>query len=769
VRPLESCFDMTLMNDGGERDEKKRKLQRRESVSDSTRDDGACWNNFEKWALQQGAVCRGIKFAVSRAGYGRGAVALEEVVPGCTIASVPVDMALTVDRARESRQGRILLQLFEERLSSSYCMDRFILCMSLIAQRYFKDEFFHPFAIALPSSFGELPLNWTETERRSLLMGTDLYGAVEKALEDMRALFDACFPRLSLEYTDTFPAEVYTFENFVWAESAVRSRGFPGRLANSSYKECMIPCLDMFNHRRGTPIEWITTEEDGRINFKTGTNFETVASGEEVFNNYGAKGNEEFLFGYGFCIPDNPEDEVLLLISLDRVEPIRRSWIKAARIEPMFYVKRGNLVPDELLQLIRILACTDIELYLMHEKGRAPNFVSAENELASFSTLRTMLERKLQLLVAHSPTVVENIDSERTQSASLYREGRQRVLREALAHLEVRRLNTVSSRAGAFISSVIEGSVARDNDSIKLSKRFDALLRQSGGNCSVEFCPGGVFAARDVGPGEALLRIPATSGLLKVVNDDDEQVLEDWLDSHHDLIGTLVSWQQKSLLFWSNFALEQLQGNVIQSIAERREGLTTAQTVAAAIADAHTVEIEGSSRRTVVVALPRMPAVHNNASAVWEWHGDDLCLITLQPGGVHQGARVVATTGQRNATSEDLVLSHSHSFLENPQPPAFDLIALGVEHESIPSVDECLSTDPDSLTVFQHIDTQELRLNIQQLEELLMQPIAEHDAHETLDTFQRDVIQRFRDSQLAVVNNTKRLMINSRPWFRLQK
>ena len=41
---------------------------------------------------------------------------------------------------------------------------------------------------------------------------------------------------------------------------------------------------------------------------------ESTPAGEEVFNNYAPKGNEELLNGYGFCIPDNPCDEVALRI-----------------------------------------------------------------------------------------------------------------------------------------------------------------------------------------------------------------------------------------------------------------------------------------------------------------------------------------------------------------------------------------------------------------------------------------------------------------------
>ena len=35
-------------------------------------------------------------------------------------------------------------------------------------------------------------------------------------------------------------------------------------------------------------------------------------AGEEVFNNYGAKPNSELLLGYGFTLPNNPDDTLVL-------------------------------------------------------------------------------------------------------------------------------------------------------------------------------------------------------------------------------------------------------------------------------------------------------------------------------------------------------------------------------------------------------------------------------------------------------------------------
>lgn len=39
---------------------------------------------------------------------------------------------------------------------------------------------------------------------------------------------------------------------------------------------------------------------------------ESIATGSEVLNNYGAKPNSELILGYGFATPDNPDDTILM-------------------------------------------------------------------------------------------------------------------------------------------------------------------------------------------------------------------------------------------------------------------------------------------------------------------------------------------------------------------------------------------------------------------------------------------------------------------------
>ena len=69
----------------------------------------------------------------------------------------------------------------------------------------------------------------------------------------------------------------------------------------------MAPFMELMNHKPLTKITWLTTAKnavytcagvcpatEGEIVFESG---EDVRAGQEVYNNYGAKGNEEFLLG----------------------------------------------------------------------------------------------------------------------------------------------------------------------------------------------------------------------------------------------------------------------------------------------------------------------------------------------------------------------------------------------------------------------------------------------------------------------------------------
>jgi hypothetical protein len=88
----------------------------------------------------------------------------------------------------------------------------------------------------------------------------------------------------------------------------------------------LLPGIDAANHARGAKVSWsiCRSTKDQDLSTSEGSEDEMfsislvthdpIAKGEEVFNNYGAKPNAELVLGYGFAIPDNPDDTIVLLI-----------------------------------------------------------------------------------------------------------------------------------------------------------------------------------------------------------------------------------------------------------------------------------------------------------------------------------------------------------------------------------------------------------------------------------------------------------------------
>ncbi|KAH3664295.1 hypothetical protein OGAPHI_004647 [Ogataea philodendri] len=107
------------------------------------------------------------------------------------------------------------------------------------------------------------------------------------------------------------------FSWFLWAHLILTSRAFPYRLINPkapSNAVMLLPIVDLFNHKAGSKVTWLPSQSQFGIRIE-----ETVGQGEELFNNYGPKGNEELFIGYGFTIPDNEHEQLQLSINIQDV------------------------------------------------------------------------------------------------------------------------------------------------------------------------------------------------------------------------------------------------------------------------------------------------------------------------------------------------------------------------------------------------------------------------------------------------------------------
>lgn len=95
--------------------------------------------------------------------------------------------------------------------------------------------------------------------------------------------------------------------------------------------------MDCLNHRRGEQVTWEC--RDHAACFVTRS---AVVPGAQVFNNYGAKSNEEFVASYGFVQPGGPDDVLVLALRRPNDGELEMVYWSKAQAEP----------PAEVLQIL---------------------------------------------------------------------------------------------------------------------------------------------------------------------------------------------------------------------------------------------------------------------------------------------------------------------------------------------------------------------------------------------------------------------------------
>lgn len=126
-----------------------------------------------------------------------------------------------------------------------------------------------------------------------------------------------------------------SFPTYLWASCILKSRAFPAYILKNEVEgeikedECMLlPIVDLLNHDVKSEVEWSATKDDNSIVNFLFRSF-SAQDGQQLFNNYGRKGNEELLMGYGFCLEDNTADTCALRIKVPReiiTEAQQRGW-----------------------------------------------------------------------------------------------------------------------------------------------------------------------------------------------------------------------------------------------------------------------------------------------------------------------------------------------------------------------------------------------------------------------------------------------------------
>ncbi|WFD26866.1 hypothetical protein MNAN1_001855 [Malassezia nana] len=197
-----------------------------------------------------------------------------------------------------------------------------------------------PYVRLVPTQF-QNSLTFSASELQ-LLEGTSLHYATTQRLENLRQSAKAMrewlqhssekHPDDALHVLADY-AKTETWENlWIWADMAYASRSFPPQVGGwpTEDEPILIPGFDALNHRRGEPVTW-SFEATNEAFFTLNRGCEPK---EQVFNNYGAKSNEELLMTYGFVEPGGPDDVLVLSLRSNLSQPQSVHYWKRSDPDP---------------------------------------------------------------------------------------------------------------------------------------------------------------------------------------------------------------------------------------------------------------------------------------------------------------------------------------------------------------------------------------------------------------------------------------------------
>lgn len=376
-----------------------------------------------KWATDNGAdVSRNIEFKEIKPGY-HGAILVSNDKASIKISR---ELVITCDKAIA-----LFKDVYKEANHSSLL--KVYLCYLQTQQSFYK-----PYLDLLPSLQAiDSPYTWSAQDK-AFLKGTNLGNSLR---ENIASLVEEWWsavnnipeevPKPELHFINLkfyYENKFYTdddyynyfnevdinnwtsFPNYLWASLILKSRAFPAYIIDPSLPKnepMLLPVVDLLNHNPKAKAEWCCA--DGGFLFQS----DGVPKGEEVFNNYGQKGNEELLLAYGFAIENNTADSAALKIKIPepRMKVIKDLGIELPSINDytnsvveqtssvieahsdgvLFYINQEQ-IPKSLIQLFQALVQNQWEFG-----------VTLRMQLAGLNHLRAAFETKKKLMNLNIP------------------------------------------------------------------------------------------------------------------------------------------------------------------------------------------------------------------------------------------------------------------------------------------------------------------------------------------------------------------------------
>lgn len=345
---------------------------------------------------------------------------------------------------------RLAQALFPDTWASNESVRQALIKLALLKERAAGLESINStYIAALPKDL-ESPIFWGEQERE-WLQGTNLFGEIAAKVAMWHTEWEKVLAAVGLE-TDSDKGWL-SFDEYKWASGIFMSRAFPARILYKT-PECenltmLVPIVDALNHKPNTAVQW----DGGNGDAFTLSLCQSVSAGDEIFNNYGPKNNEELLLGYGFTLDDAEKFDVVMLRLV--IPPTQSRALALGGIEikdgsVTFQLSNSKDLDPKMIAMFSVLSTPPT--------GDITTFTLAQT-LTGLGILTNAIRQKLQALDAGTPTkppAMSSLVSLRFEHAHRYRASQRLILSKSVSECQTLISSKLSSASAKISLEAVE-------------------------------------------------------------------------------------------------------------------------------------------------------------------------------------------------------------------------------------------------------------------------------------------------------------------------
>ncbi|ELU41168.1 SET domain-containing protein [Rhizoctonia solani AG-1 IA] len=243
-------------------------------------------------------------------------------------------------------------------------------------------------------------------------------------------------------------------DHYLQAATHLSSRAFPSTIlsntpSNVSSKlshAVLLPGIDSLNHKRAIPVSWVANVSEPTTSSTLDLLIhERVPAGMECFNNYGPKPNSELMLGYGFALPLNPDDTILLSLATSNTSQ-----------SSMVEIGRDAKNAEHLWKLV---------IYKISELGGDEGPVNDwEIELEAAETIMSLTEQRMERLPDVTGAGDIDVRQQVLEMIEYYLEGQKAILTSLIQWAQAKRISARDKALAEGIELVLDEDEDEDEE-----------------------------------------------------------------------------------------------------------------------------------------------------------------------------------------------------------------------------------------------------------------------------------------------------------------